>query len=133
LLAHNPKAQIIWAHAGADGTGQRTPELCRRLLRAHPNLVMELKADPRNRGLTYPLADGKLKPEWRALIVEFPDRFVLGSDQHYPAHDAGAQRWQELVHLFNQLPPAVRQKVGADNAVRLYGKPVAARVAAAKR
>jgi len=29
LLAHNPRAKIIWAHLGADGTGKRTPELCR--------------------------------------------------------------------------------------------------------
>ena len=35
LLAHNRGAIIIWAHAGADFTGYRTPELCRRLLLAH--------------------------------------------------------------------------------------------------
>src|ERR1043165_1569267 len=64
LLAHNPKAKIIWAHLGADGTGKRTPELCRKLLKAHPNLFMEIKTDPRSHGLNYPLADGKLKPEW---------------------------------------------------------------------
>src|SRR5438067_1035055 len=27
LLAHNPAAKIIWAHAGWDNTGDRTPEL----------------------------------------------------------------------------------------------------------
>jgi len=29
LLDHNPRARIIWAHAGRDNTGYRTPGLCR--------------------------------------------------------------------------------------------------------
>ena len=133
LLAHNPKAKIIWAHLGADGTGKRTPELCRRLLRAHPNLYMEIKTDPRNHGLNYPLgADGKIKPEWLALFTEFPDRFVLGSDQHYPETKEPEQRWQEIVALFNQLPPDVRRKIGTDNAGRIYGKALASHLPPAK-
>ncbi len=76
LLAHNPRAKIIWAHAGADGTGFRTPDLCRRLLLAHPNLYMEIKADPLNPGKNYPLVDGKIKPEWLKLFEDFPDRFI---------------------------------------------------------
>jgi hypothetical protein len=39
LLAHNPRARIVWAHAGWDNTGYRTPEFCYRLLRKHPNLT----------------------------------------------------------------------------------------------
>lgn len=130
LLAHNPRAMIIWAHLGADGTGKRTPELCRRLLRAHPNLYMEIKTDPKAPGLNYPMADGVIKPEWLALFTEFADRFVLGSDQHYPETAEPVQRWQELVRLFNQLPPDVRRKIGTENAAKIYGKPVAAQVAA---
>jgi predicted TIM-barrel fold metal-dependent hydrolase len=135
LLAHNPQAKIIWAHAGADGTGERTPALCRRLLRAHPNLYMEIKADPRAHGLSYPLADGKLTPEWRALFTEFADRFLIGSDQHYPEEvSAGApQRWQEVIRIVDQLPADVRRKIGTDNAARVYGKPVASQVSTVKK
>jgi predicted TIM-barrel fold metal-dependent hydrolase len=125
LLAHNPRAKVIWAHAGADGTGQRTPELCRKLLKAHANLFMEIKVDPGARGMNYPLADGKVKPDWLALFTEFPDRFVIGSDQHYPEPEGGDQRWQEAVRLLNQLPPAVRQKIGTANVAQIYGKSVA--------
>src|SRR5581483_10586813 len=67
LLTHNPRAKIVWAHAGADFTGHRTPELMRRLLSAHPNLFMEVKIDPMNIGLNSPLdggATGKIKPDW---------------------------------------------------------------------
>ena len=132
LLAHNPRAKIIWAHAGADGTGQRTPELCRRLLKAHPNLYMEIKTDPHNHGMNYPLADGKLKPEWLALFTAFPDRFVMGTDQHYPEDKGPDQRWQEAVLLFNQLPAGVRKQIGTENVGRIYGKAVAAHLSAAK-
>jgi predicted TIM-barrel fold metal-dependent hydrolase len=133
LLAHDPRAKIIWAHAGSDGTGYRTPELCRRLLLAHPNLYMEIKTDPHAVGMNYPLADGKIKPDWRALFVELPDRFVLGSDQHYPEPKGADQRWQEVVMLFNQLPPEVRKKIGTDNIAHIYGSAVAARLSAANQ
>jgi predicted TIM-barrel fold metal-dependent hydrolase len=122
LLAHNPRAKIIWAHAGSDGTGFRTPDLCRRLLQAHSNLYMEIKADPLAHGKNYPLADGKIKPEWLALFTDFPDRFIIGSDQHYPEPQGQQQRWQEVVLLFNQLPVDLRRKIGTENIAHIYGK-----------
>ena len=123
LLAHNPRARIIWAHAGWDNTGYRTPELCRRLLAAHPNLYMDVKIDPMKPGLNSPLAEGAsgaIKPEWLKLFQDFPDRFVVGTDQHYPEPLPGPQRWQAIVLLLNQLPEGVRQKIARENADRLY-------------
>ena len=125
LLAHNPRAKIIWAHAGADNTGFRTPDLCRRLLQAHANLYMEIKADPLAKGKNYLLANGKLDAAWLRLIEDFPDRFIIGSDQAYPAPPNQPQRWQEAVTIFNQLPPDVRHKIGTENVAALYGGGVA--------
>ncbi len=125
LLEHNPRAKIIWAHAGADGTGFRTPDLCRRLLLGHPNLFMEIKADPLAHGKNYPLADGRIKPEWLKLFEDFPDRFIIGSDQHYPEPKDQPQRWQEMVLLFNQLPADLRRKIGTENVAHIYGKAAA--------
>lgn len=119
LLAHNRRAKIIWAHAGTDGTGFRTPDLCRRLLQANPNLYMEIKMDPENVGKNYPAADGKIKPDWLKLFQDFPDRFIIGSDQHYP-EPKGTQRWQTVVMLFNQLPADLRKKIGTENIQHLY-------------
>ena len=122
LLAHNPRAKIVWAHLGWDTTGYRTPELTRRLLEAHPNLLMEIKLDPLDSERNSPLsngASGTIKPEWLKLLTDFQDRFVIGSDQHYP-QSSGPQRWQAAVRVFNQLPGAVRQKIGTENAVRIY-------------
>ena len=121
LLAHNRRAKIIWAHAGSDNTGMRTADRMRPLLKANPNLTMELKIDPRAPGKTYLLADGKLKPEWLALLNEFPDRFIIGSDQHYGAADmATLVRIRAEMSMLEQLPPAVRQKIAVDNPARLY-------------
>jgi predicted TIM-barrel fold metal-dependent hydrolase len=132
LLAHNSRAKIIWAHAGFDNTGYRTPELNRRLLAAHPNLYMELKADPLAKGFNYPLdADGKIKPEWLALVRGYPDRFVIGSDQHYPEPHDAVQRWQEVVSLLNQIPAGVREKIGTENIAHIYGNSVGAALHAA--
>jgi predicted TIM-barrel fold metal-dependent hydrolase len=121
LLAHNRGAKIIWAHAGADFTGYRTPELCRRLLMANSNLYMEVKVDPVIPGRNPIIADGKIKPDWLKLFQDFPDRFVIGSDQHYAAKTpASPSRWQATVLLLNQLPPDLQRKIGTENALRIY-------------
>jgi predicted TIM-barrel fold metal-dependent hydrolase len=123
LLGHNARAKIVWAHGGWDNTGYRTPELCRRLLQAHPNLYMELKIDPQRPGLNSPLtrgASGTIKPEWLQLFQDFHDRFVMGSDQHYPRPDDEVQRWQGVARLFIELPADLRRKFGTENAYRIY-------------
>jgi predicted TIM-barrel fold metal-dependent hydrolase len=133
LLAHNPRAKIIWAHLGSDFTGFRTVDLDRRLLQAHPNLYMEIKTDPDAHGRNYPLgSDGRIKPEWLKLFTDFPDRFVIGSDQHYPEPKDADKRWQETILLFNQLPPDVRKKIGTENVAHIYGNSVAPFLHAAK-
>jgi predicted TIM-barrel fold metal-dependent hydrolase len=133
LLGHNPRAKVIWAHLGSDFTGFRTVDLDRRLLQAHPNLYMEIKTDPDAHGRNYPLgSDGRIKPEWLKLFTDFPDRFVIGSDQHYPEPKDADKRWQETILLFNQLPPDVRKKIGTENVAHIYGNSVAPFLHAAK-
>ncbi|HVA95789.1 MAG TPA: amidohydrolase family protein [Candidatus Dormibacteraeota bacterium] len=124
LLDHNPRAKIVWAHAGWDNTGDRTPELTRRLLQAHPNLYMELKNDPLDVGKNPFLtggATGTIKPAWLKIFQDFPDRFVVGSDQIYPQPKKGPQRWAAVVGVLNQLSPDLRRKIGLENAMRIYG------------
>lgn len=122
LLSHNPRAKIVWAHAGSDNVGNRTPDLCRRLLQAYPNLYMEIKIDPLDLGKNPPIANGEIKPEWLRLFQDFPDRFVIGTDQHYNSERplTGPQRWKMAVLLLNQLPGDLRRKIGAENALRIF-------------
>ncbi|MFZ3322012.1 MAG: MmgE/PrpD family protein [Usitatibacter sp.] len=126
LLAFDGRAKIVWAHGGWDNTGLRTPQLCRLLLSAHPNLYMELKIDPKKPGQNSPLeggASGKVKPVWLALFQDFPDRFVMGSDQHYPNPNDAVQRWQGIVALFNLLPETLRRSFGLENVRKIYRLP----------
>jgi predicted TIM-barrel fold metal-dependent hydrolase len=133
FLSHNSRARVIWAHLGSDFTGFRTVDLDRRLLQAHPNLYMEIKTDPDAHGKTYPLGfDGKIKSDWLKLFTDFPDRFVIGSDQHYPEPKDADKRWQETILLFNQLPADVRKKIGTENVAHIYGNSVAPFLRAAK-
>jgi predicted TIM-barrel fold metal-dependent hydrolase len=116
LFAHAPKARLVWAHTGIGGAAI---ERVRSLLQRHPTLVGELSYRP---GLTE--ADGALAPAWRALMVEMPERFVVGSDTWINA------RWDDYETLMRQarrwlgdLPAPVAQRIGWDNAAALFSLP----------
>lgn len=118
LMAHAPSKgqslRLIWAHTGIGG-----PPVARvqALLERYPLLMGELSYRP---GLT--CEGGMLCPEWRALILKYPDRFVVGSDtwvnQRWSAYDEimGAyRRW------LGELPPEVAQRIAWGNAAGLFG------------
>jgi hypothetical protein len=101
LLAHAPKTRLIWAHTGIGGA---PIERVRALLQKHPTLVGELSYRP---GLTE--ADGRLAADGGALMLEMPERFVVGSDtwingrwDDYESLMQQARRW------LGELPPRWR-------------------------
>lgn len=122
LLSHTAsrgrEVTFIWAHTGIGGT---PPERVRELLQRHPRLMGELSYRP---GLTCDRADGgtRLCPPWRELIVEFADRFLIGSDTwtnaRWEAYDPIMQRYRDWL---GELPPAVARKVAWENGARLFG------------
>ena len=93
-----------------------TPAIARqifavRFLQSNPNLYMEIKADPASPGKNYPMADGKIKPDWLKLYQDFPDRFIIGSDQHYgPNSTLNLPRAQATVLFSTNFPPACEKK-----------------------
>lgn len=126
LLDHNPKAKIIWAHAGSDQLMTRTVGLQADLLAAHPNLYMSLRIGP---GLPNPAVAltpaMTLKPIWVGLLKRYPDRFVLGSDSFHEG-DGGRRRGPNVDQLsryremLSQLPPELAEAIGHLNAERLF-------------
>ncbi len=113
LFAHAPRVRLIWAHSGIGGVPE---DRVRELLRRHPTLMGELSYRP---GLTD--GDDRLSPAWRALLTEFPERFLIGSDtwvnqrwQHYGALMQACRDW------LGELPPAVAQRIAWGNAARLF-------------
>jgi predicted TIM-barrel fold metal-dependent hydrolase len=64
-----------------------------------------------------------LRPEWRALIARYPDRFVLGSDYFAPAPGFNRRRPRNLqpaLRVIELLPAGLKRKVAYENARRLY-------------
>ena len=117
LMAHAPSKgsnlRLIWAHTGIGGA---PIERVQALLERYPLLMGELSYRP---GLT--CEGGKLCPEWRALILKFPERFVIGSDtwvnQRWSAYDEimrGYRTW------LGDLPADVAQRVAWGNAAALF-------------
>jgi len=116
LMAHAPTARLIWAHTGIGGVAVAR---VRELLARHPTLMGELSYRP---GLTE--AGGGLSAEWKALLTEHADRFLLGSDtwvnarwDGYEALMADARRW------LADLPPAAARRIAWENGARLFGVP----------
>jgi predicted TIM-barrel fold metal-dependent hydrolase len=128
LLEHNRKARIVWAHAGMDTTNQRSPALMARLFRRHPNLYAAIKIAPLP-GTVYRVLrqGGTLDPAWRAVMIEFPDRFLIGSDEFY-AGEGGRRRQRPqstagALDVLRHLPPAVARKIAYENAQAIYRLP----------
>jgi hypothetical protein len=76
IFQQDPAARVLWAHSGFE-----SPAKVRELLRKHKNLWADL-AFRSDQG-----AGGKVSAEWREAFVEFPDRFMVGTDTFVP------ERW----------------------------------------
>jgi predicted TIM-barrel fold metal-dependent hydrolase len=117
LFAHDPRVRIIWAHTGFS----TPPAKVAQYLARHPGLVGELS-------YRYDItADGRVTPEWRALFVAHPDRFVVGSDTWVNERWA---RYGEIADYYRswlgQLPADVAAKIAHGNGERLFPPPAAA-------
>jgi len=77
IFRQDPGARVLWAHAGFE-----RPERVRELLARYRNLWCDLAFR------TDHAPGGKVHPDWRAAFLEFPDRFMVGTDTHT------AERWQ---------------------------------------
>ncbi len=116
LMAHAPKTRLVWAHTGIGGVPVNR---VRGLLQRYPLLMGELSYRP---GLTE--GAGRLSVEWKALLSEFPSRFMVGSDTWVN------QRWQGYEGLMQDarewlgdLDATTARRIAWDNGAALYGLP----------
>jgi predicted TIM-barrel fold metal-dependent hydrolase len=107
----DPNARILWAHSGFDA-----PEKVREMLRKHKNLWCDLAFRSDH------ASNGKVDPAWRAAFMEFPDRFMVGTDTFTP------ERWHFVVEHANwsrqwlaDLPPNVAERIAYKNGDELFG------------
>ncbi len=98
------------------------------LLAAHPNLLfLTSHANPlavieSRQPWTNMFAAGELAPEWKALVLRYPDRFVLAIDNVWPEH--WSEKYVQQVELWRKalgkLPAEVAHAVAHRNAERLW-------------
>jgi len=111
LFKQWPQARILWAHAGFE-----RPAKVREMLRRHGNLWCDLAfRSDQARG-------GKVDPDWRAAFMEFPGRFMVGTDSFTPErwhyigeHASWSRQW------LADLPQEVAERIAWKNGETLFG------------
>ncbi len=86
------------------------------MLRKYANLWCDLS-------FRYEIADGtRIYPKWRTLFLEFPDRFMVGTDTYTPG------RWDEVVgharwarDWLALLPKEIAEDIAWRNGERVFG------------
>lgn len=113
ILRHAPGVRIIWAHTGMSTGLDKVEEMFAR----YPSLVGELSYRGDIDG------GGKLSPRWRALMLKYPDRFVLGTDTWVTS------RWSEVPdilanyrRLLASLPQDVAEKIAWRNGFNMFSE-----------
>lgn len=106
----DPGARILWAHAGFE-----PPDKVREMLRRHKNLWCDLAF--RNDHAS----GGKVEAGWREAFLEFPDRFLVGTDTYTP------ERWHYVVEharwsreWLADLPRDVAERIAWRNGDALF-------------
>jgi hypothetical protein len=114
MLQLYPHVKILWAHAGMSSSAATVGRLLSRSLNLWVELALRSEVAP----------GGTLDPEWRAVFLSHPDRFMVGTDTwttsrwaDLPASIAAVRAW------LNQLPREVAEKIAFKNAERLFGGP----------
>lgn len=110
-FSQDPQARILWAHSGFDSADK-----VRAMLRKYPGLWCDLAFRSDH------ASNGKVDPAWRAAFLEFPDRFVVGTDTFTP------ERWHFVVEHANwtrqwlaDLPADVAERIAYKNGEALFG------------
>ena len=105
IFHQDPEVRILWAHAGFEN-----PERVAELMRRHRQLWADLS-------FRYEIQTAeKIALSWRALFLEFPDRFMVGTDTYTP------DRWSEVARHASwartwlaDLPRGVAERIAYKN------------------
>jgi predicted TIM-barrel fold metal-dependent hydrolase len=123
LVAANPEHPFCMMHMG-----QLKPNEVAELINKHKNLYfLTAHATPmainRSRQPWVNMFQGKeLKPEWKALMIKYPDRFIFALDNVWAEHWRNDYKEQAGIwrHALQKLPVDVAHAVAHGNAERLW-------------
>jgi predicted TIM-barrel fold metal-dependent hydrolase len=120
LLPIDRNGLVIWAHCGF----WIEADQLQRLMDRHPNLFCELShRDDRahaHRLRTAPITGfgRRLKSDWKALLENHSDRFLIGTDVDNLDHYQGIIDFYREV--LTQLAPDAAKRIAHGNAMRLF-------------
>ena len=112
LIHLQPRLRLTWAHCGMD----HPVEDVKRIMDAHPGISCDLS-------FRYNMLDAhqQLVAEWKSLLEQYPQRFILGMDTYIP------RRWANLPqhiayakHWLDQLSPEAKQLIAYENLMRMF-------------
>jgi hypothetical protein len=114
LLTLYPRARFLWAHAGMSSPATTVG----RLLERFPKLYVELALR------TDVATGGTLDPDWRAVFVKYPDRFMVGTDTWVTSRWEVMRDYHRDVQAWlAQLPREVAEAIAWKNGDRLFPAP----------
>jgi amidohydrolase family protein len=111
IFQQDANARVLWAHSGFE-----PPAKVREMLRKYKTLWADLafRSDQ--------ASGNKVTPEWRDVFLEFPDRFMVGTDTFVP------ERWHYIPEnaAFSRgwladLPADVAERIAWKNGETLFG------------
>ena len=106
IFKQDPDARVLWAHSGFTDLKN-----IRGMLAKYPHLNADLAFR------TELATSGILDADWKKLFLDFPDRFMLGTDTYTP------ERWFDVIENANwnrewlkDLPENVARNIAFNNA-----------------
>ena len=114
LLTLYPKTRFLWAHAGMSSSASTVGDLLARFPKLWVELALRTDVAP----------GGTLDPEWRAVFVKHPDRFMVGTDTWVTSRWEAMQGYHRDVQTWlGQLPRDVAEAIAWKNGERLFPSP----------
>lgn len=120
-LSEFPKVHTVISH----GLPYGKQTLIRDLLEKHPNIYFDLSRkgsvlNEKEVGQAFSARNG-VKDIWLKSLEMYPDRFMVGSDTHYPDES----RYDDVMNefregLFPYLQPETLKKVAYQNAIKVF-------------
>lgn len=117
-LAAHRKATVILAHGG-----EGPPARVEGLLVRNPNLLVDLSGMHFQRKPALATETGPLDRAWKAVILKYPDRFLIGIDVWAPRLFEPPtldklMGWTR--RILGELPPATAERVAWKNAAAVF-------------
>jgi Amidohydrolase len=128
MFERAPNLKLITSHNAMTNVHN-----ARSLLQAYPTLMMNVRFGGYGQQVNWANLEGlvderrQLYEDWAVLFEEMPDRFMLGMDFFFGGEGNVADHYAANIHLarrvLGSLPPPVAEKIGFNNARRLFGAP----------